>query len=243
MGVSPSLIKGFIAAESGGIARAGEARKAGYKGLMQAGDGLDQLIPEISIRTGAKKLRDFTNSVKQTLRRNGIDPGSLESEELIRLVSIAYNAGPGSYMKSLEYAIASGEPDKWFEPRHFQRALLYHGAYSIDVALIRNEKSPLMHMRAEELAAELQRLTGKSEAEIISRYHTPRGWKEESLREAIASRLNQARKKLKGTGLTIEEASRQISPLLVYATEFKHNNLRTWYPDKTVRYYRYFLNS
>jgi hypothetical protein len=123
-GIDSNWIRGVIAAESGGNPNSGAGR-SGYKGLMQAGTTNDQLDPETSIRTGTRKLRQFRNSVIRLLQNHSINPSSLDAETMIRLIMVAYNAGPGTMSKAMEYAINAGNANRWFEPEFFQRALIY----------------------------------------------------------------------------------------------------------------------
>jgi hypothetical protein len=237
-GIDPNWVRGVIAAESGGNPNSGAGR-GGYKGLMQAGTTNDQLDPETSIRTGTRKLRQFRNSVIRLLRNYSINPSSLDAETMIRLIMVAYNAGPGTMGKAMEYAINAGNVNRWFEPEFFQRALIYYGAYSIGTAL-NSGQSPLRRMTSDELVTELRQLTGISQDEARRRYWTVRGWNIERLRAAIIGQIYRVRLNLRRRNLTLEEVRHSTSPFLLYATEFKHNNLRTWYVDRVASYMRYY---
>jgi hypothetical protein len=236
-GIDPNWIRGVIATESGGKPNSGEG-SSGYKGLMQAGTTNEQLDPETSIRTGTQKLKKFRKSVIKLLRRYGIKPSSLKAETMIQLTMVAYNAGPGTLSKAMEYASNAGDVNQWFEPEFFQRALIYYGAYSLRV--LKGKKSPLKQMTDDGLVTELRQLTGMSQDKIREKYWTRRGWNIDGLRAAIIKQLNQVRLKLRKQNLTLKEVRRSTSPLILYATEFKHNNLRTWYVDRVVSYMRYY---
>jgi hypothetical protein len=121
--VPSSLIRGIIAAESGGDPLSGES-SVSHKGLMQAETGIDQLIPEISIRTGVQKLKEFRSMVRDFLQGFGLQANSWY------LTLIAYNAGPSTLRKAMQFAADAGEVSSFRLPEHFQRSLIYWGAYS-----------------------------------------------------------------------------------------------------------------
>lgn len=128
-GVKASILKGIAAAESDGNPRAGE-KTSGYKGLMQAERDDKQLDPETSIRAGAKKFSDFTNSLTRLLRPLGLNFASFDEQTRLRWVMCAYNAGPGTVQKACAYAQQAGDVLRWQDAEHYQRALIYYGAYS-----------------------------------------------------------------------------------------------------------------
>jgi hypothetical protein len=235
-GIDPNWIRGVIAAESGGKRDSGRGT-TGYKGLMQARRTTDQLYPKTSIRTGAQKLIKFRASVSRFLRDRGIDPRSLGSEMMIRLTMVAYNAGPATLRKAMQYAIDAGEIDGWKEARHFQRALIYYGAYSVRTAL----KACLEGPDGEVIAAEFGSLLGVSASEIRNRYLVRGKWNRKGLWQAI--RKQTAREKKRWTrraSMTLEQARQRAPRWLLCAVAFKHRNLMTWYVDRVLAYMRHF---
>jgi hypothetical protein len=70
----------------------------------------------------------------RVLRERGRRYDQLPDVEQVRLLALAYNAGPVSVAKALEYATAAGNPDQWLDAEHYKRALLFTGAYSINQA-------------------------------------------------------------------------------------------------------------
>ncbi len=128
-GVDSALILGVIAAESGG--NKDLVAESGYTGLMQAGKGEAHKQPAKSIDAGAKKLRDFRVIMEAVLKRRGQRYDRLPEAEQLRLLALAYNAGPVTVAKALQYAAEAGTPARWLEDEHYKRALLFTGAYSI----------------------------------------------------------------------------------------------------------------
>ena len=131
-GVDPALILGVIAAESGG--NKDLVAKSGYTGLMQADKGEVQKRPEISIDVGTRKLRDFRAIMEKVLMARGQRYERLPEAEQLRLLALAYNAGPVTVAKALQYAAEAGRPERWLDPEHYKRALLFTGAYSLKQA-------------------------------------------------------------------------------------------------------------
>jgi soluble lytic murein transglycosylase-like protein len=132
-GVSPAFVLGLIAAESGGDPA--KQAKSGYRGLMQAQHRDEdpqgrQFDPTVSITTGVKKLADFRGVLDKILRKHGKTFSSLPRDEGYKLLALSYNAGPVSIAKALEYAAAAGNPSAWSSEEHYQRALLFTGAFS-----------------------------------------------------------------------------------------------------------------
>ena len=127
---NPNIVKGIIAAESGGNRYSGQGSK-GYKGLMQAKRDTDQFDPETSIRNGIgvfKEMRD--RNLGPRLAKLGIDKAQIDDETFLRLVLCSYNAGHVSVLKALSYAKENGNWRDWFEGAFYKRGLLFTGAYS-----------------------------------------------------------------------------------------------------------------
>lgn len=131
-GVDSALIRGLIAAESGG--NKDLVAKSGYTGLMQADKGVNQKQPATSIDAGTKKLRDFRSIMEGVLRERGKRYDQLPEAEQLRLLAFAYNAGPVTVAKALKYAAEAGSPERWLDGEHYKRALLFTGAYSLKQA-------------------------------------------------------------------------------------------------------------
>lgn len=131
-GVDAALILGVIAAESGG--KRDLVAKSGYTGVMQAGKGEAHKNPAHSIDLGTRKLRDFRKIMEGILAAQNQRYDALPEAEQLRLLALAYNAGPVTVAKALEYAAAAGHPAAWLDAEHYRRALLFTGAYSLHQA-------------------------------------------------------------------------------------------------------------
>jgi len=202
-GVDPNIIRGIIAAETGG--RADAQARSGYKGLMQAGRDERQFHPETSIRTGIQTFKKFRDkSLSPRLRALGINLKTVDRETMVRWVMVSYNAGPGTVLKAVEYARASGNVGAWMRPEHFQRALLHTGAY--DIATVGRSC-----------------LKGRSATEA----------------RTLIQKALQERKGLRFKNISLEQARRVASPLLLCALEFKHKHL-PGYVNRVLNYMRYY---
>lgn len=131
-GVDAALILGVIAAESGG--KRDLVAKSGYTGVMQAGKGEAHKNPAHSIDFGTRKLRDFRKIMEGILAARHQKYDALPEAEQLRLLALAYNAGPVTVAKALQYAAEAGRPAAWLEAEHYRRALLFTGAYSLHQA-------------------------------------------------------------------------------------------------------------
>jgi hypothetical protein len=118
VGINPNLVRGIIAAESGGNPNTGKGTK-GYKGLMQSETTEDQLDPRTSIRAGVNKYLKFRRKVSEILSTYKIDPQTFDQREIINIVMRAYNAGPGTVAKAIQYAKNAGMVEKWKEPEFY----------------------------------------------------------------------------------------------------------------------------
>lgn len=230
------IVRGIIAAESGGKEKSG-AGKRGYKGLMQAGKGAEHLDAEFSIRSGIRKFKKFRVSAARTLARYGVDNfDSLPIDEQIQFIMVAYNAGPGTLARAMAYAATGGDFKRWNEPQFFQRALFYYGAYStsVGVSRIMSGEGPAA------VAGHLAAFEGASVDDIRSRFTSGNGaWRRKGLAAALVGHLERQRATTKKQDLGYEEF-RQRYPLLAWSAEVKHNNLRSWYVAKVIRYASHF---
>jgi Transglycosylase SLT domain len=237
--IDPNIIRGIMAAESGGNPRSGEQNPAGYKGLMQAGKGNEQLDPETSIRSGVEIFIKKRNTVARILKPFGIDLFALDQETILRYVMTAYNAGEGTFKKALEYAHASGDKWIWERPEHFQRALLFTGAYSVRAPL----KWCLKKLPPEIAARAIGGLTGVAPAVLLRDYRTQQGWDIDKLRRAfgrvIQGKLYRETLRAKKNSLTLEKARQTLSPLLICSLEFKHAHIPI-YINTILRYKRHY---
>lgn len=237
-GVEGAVIRGIIAAESGGDPDAGRGT-GGYKGLMQAGREPAQLDPATSIRDGARKFASFRQALQRRLRGFGIDLARAEWETVVRWVMVAYNAGPATVASALQYARAAGDERAWFAPEHFQRALVQHGAYNPTSALLRARRSPLNALGGDALAAELSPLSGMSRDEVRHRYGAAGTWNADALRRALVAAVEAERLRLRFQNIPWSEVPRRASRWLVYSVEFKYRNLPT-YVERILTYARHF---
>ncbi len=119
-GVDATILRGLIAAETGG--KPTSESSAGYKGLIQASRDQEDVDPAVSLRKGAKKVHDFTASLARQL---GTKYTALGRWDQVRWLARAYNAGPRTVAKAIEYGGAG-----WTEAEPYQRALLHTGAYA-----------------------------------------------------------------------------------------------------------------
>lgn len=129
-------LKGIAAAESSGRPDSG-ASGTGYKGLMQAERTADQVDPARSIKDGAAKLNRFDGA----LRKQYADYAGLSEWARLRVLATAYNAGPGTVSKALDYARESGDMSRWRELELYARALIWYGAYSTSAYATKQEKA------------------------------------------------------------------------------------------------------
>jgi hypothetical protein len=222
--VSPAIVRGIIAAESGG--NPGLEAPSGYKGLMQAERDRGQFDPETSIRTGTIKYRNFRDRyLGPPLARLGIDLQRVDEDTAVRWVMTAYNAGQRTVLKAVEHAQAAGDHRQWMAAEHMQRALVHTGAYSVATALRR----PLRALSADALTRELAALTRQP---VTTR-------DPDALRAAIVGHVTGEQAALRGKDLPMAEVRRRASARLIESVEFKHRNL-PGYVDRVLAYKRYF---
>jgi hypothetical protein len=236
-GVSPHVLRGIIAAESDGDPNAGKG--GGYKGLMQCETDEGQLTPAVSIRCGAKKYRDFTQSMRKFLAKLKQSFDSLPEDERIRIVMASYNAGPGTVKLAMQFAATAGDFRRWLEPEHYLRALLATGAYSTGPGPL---KWCLAGQRitVDDMAADLSRISGKSLDELRPRYAARGAWDKKLLLERLPLWLRIENKKLRTKSPpALAELRARASKSLLCAATFKQSHTGS-YIDKVLRYKRYF---
>jgi soluble lytic murein transglycosylase-like protein len=236
--LNPNLIRGIIAVESRGMAHA--SAKSGYKGLMQAGKNEDQYQPEVSIQTGINKYKIFERSMIRELKKYGMDFNEVSDKGKIGMCMVAYNAGPGTVQKAMQYASEAGDVKKWLNPEHFLRALIHYKSHSVTTALHQG----LKRMSGENLARELSQLPGMKMnlAAIKEKFSVKNKWKTEGLKKAIINHVSKERIQLGGKDLSYSKILVQASKWLLYSVNFKYRNLRTSYVDNVLHYKRYFDN-
>lgn len=240
-GVDPNIVRGIIAAESGGNPNSGADNRSGYKGLMQAGTGEEQLVPEISIRSGVEHFVNKRNTVARILGSFGVDLNSLDQETMLRYVMTAYNAGEGTLKKALQYAQAAGQKENWEHPEHFQRALFFTGAYSVRASL----RWCLGRLARDVAARAIADLTGTDSSSVLRDYYRiSQGWNIEKIKRELAksmtAKLYEENKRFRGDeGLTLDVARRKVSPLLMCSVEFKHVH-RPLYINTILRYKQHY---
>lgn len=208
-GVDSALILGVIAAESGG--NKDLVAKSGYTGLMQSDKGEIYKQPAVSIDSGTKKLRDFRIIMENVLKERGQRYDQLPEAEQLRLLALAYNAGPVTVAKALQYAAESGNPERWLDGEHYKRALLFTGAYSLK-------------------QAEASCLKGMDPLEKTARM-------EEAVRVWNQWRIGTKKvnwQKLQDPPLW-SSVSASLPPFIVCAIEFKHRNSPK-YAEKIMAY-------
>lgn len=127
--VNPNIVRSIIAAESGGDRH--KKSSANYKGLMQAEKDDRQYDPEISIKTGTEKIKNFRDKYfTPRLSALNIEVSQIDAETFLKLLLASYNAGHVTVLKALQYAKEDGKDwRKWLEPEYYQRALALSGGY------------------------------------------------------------------------------------------------------------------
>ena len=240
-GIDANIIRGIIAAESGGDPK--RVAPSGYKGLMQAEKDDAQFDPRISIRTGAEKFKRFRDRyLGPRLRQFGIDIRSVDKYTMVRWVVTAYNAGHVTVLKAVEYANRAGSRNAWMEPQYYQPALLFSGGYSVSTAA----GSYFSGRSIETLIQELAGLTGTTPNEIRVRYRTPQGFNIRAIRQAIASHAHRERNQWRfGSRCRNWQACpeppadtlKRLSGLLRHSIEFKHQRT-PGYVNRVLHYMR-----
>lgn len=230
-------VRGVIAAESNGNARAG--RKRGYKGLMQASRHSNQYDPETSIRTGIRKLKRFRRSVKNQYQKYGIDTMSLTEEEWIRVTMVAFNAGPGTLARAMRYAAEGGDARLWMQPENFVRSLIYYGSYSIPTAIKHCLQGPNQQQIVEEFAA----LLNISAVTLRGRYHSGSRWNHRKVARDVRAATRREKQRWKKSSRSYADLQLNAPVWLRCAAEFKHRNLREWYLDKIISYWKHFRSA
>jgi len=131
-GVDKNLIRGVIAAESGGDEK--EVSPSGYKGLMQSSRNAADLDGKTSIESGAQNIKDKEKALRIRLTGEGIDLDSLSADSKLDAILAAYNAGQVSVHHAVKYAAAGGDKNRWADVGPFTRAVLNTGAYNAKAA-------------------------------------------------------------------------------------------------------------
>lgn len=236
-GVSPHVLRGIIAAESDGDPNAGKG--GGYKGLMQCETNEEQLTPAVSIRCGAKKYRDFTQSMRKFLTKLKQNFDGLPEDERIRIVMASYNAGPGTVKLAMQFAAAAGDFRRWLEPEHYLRALLATGAYSTGGGPLKWCLSS-QRISVDDMAADLSRISGKSLDELRPAYAPGGVWDKKRLLERLVLWLRIENKRLRTKSPPpLADLRARASKSLLCAATFKQSHTGG-YIDKVLRYKRYY---
>lgn len=219
-GMDAHLIRGIIAAESGGNTDAGKGTN-GYRGLMQCKQDDDQLNPATSIQCGVKKYKRFERNIKNFFIAHDVDWDRLPVERQIELVMASYNAGPFTLKQAASYAVKGGRSAlEWERPEFFQRALLYTGAYSIRVAAKKCGVEKGEDGKRKIAEANGERLRFRN---VRFKKHSPAG-------------------EMLDPGPTIEEAHERGAPaLMICALKFKAQN-NSPYRKKILAYRKHFAS-
>jgi hypothetical protein len=238
--VPVGLVKGIIAAESGG--NPDLVAKSGYTGLMQAARGEEQKDPKTSIETGVALFKSKAKAV-------GVTEADYANPDKITLVMIAYNAGEGTVKRAMGYARAAGDVSQWYAPEHFRRALAYYGAHNPATAIA----SQLRQLDGDALAAELKKVQQITESHgetpelayaahegaevpgegtapteqapedpIRKKYFTKKGWNVAALRQAIVKAVEAERRKLRKTDVTYADVQTRASRWQNLSLDWKH---------------------
>jgi hypothetical protein len=147
MELTPNLVRGIIAAESGGNPQSG-AGKQGYKGLMQAATTDDHLRPEVSIARGAEHFLKMRGYLKAALKKQGIDLEAFPGEVRLRAILATYNAGHRTVAAAVRLASGDLDPAQWLRPEHYGKALVLTGAYAIPAKCLKEVDKVQEKLRA-----------------------------------------------------------------------------------------------
>jgi DNA-directed RNA polymerase subunit H (RpoH/RPB5) len=264
--VPAALVKGVIAAESGGQANAGA--RGGYKGLMQAETTADQLDPDTSIETGVKKFKQFAGSIMNKLKAElatmGIKSADLNDVRFASIVILAYNAGPGVVVDAVRAASKAGEVEKWLDEKYYVPAVLYYSSWDP-----RYSDKVINKMELPELLENYRMLLGIDNTPQIpdvtlpdlqlGRPDTPRlhfsdaggqqlvdkavGASVAKLRKAVRKEVGKtwARMKKNKRHMTMEEAEAELAPIILYCARTKHRN-STPYVHTMVEYFQHYAS-
>ncbi|MFN8679186.1 MAG: transglycosylase SLT domain-containing protein [Thermomicrobiales bacterium] len=230
VGFDANIVRGIIAAESGG--RESLQASSGYTGLMQAGKGTAHLNPETSIRAGIANFNDKTASLARLLKPFGIDLQRLDRDTRVRLVMAGYNAGQRTAAKAIGFAHAAGSSADWMKPEHFQRALFQTGAYSVRNSSCLRVSDPAA------LTAALVNRYGQDRAALQGKYLLRSGWNTAGLLNTERQLLA---KRAAASNLTLPQAQAVASPGLLCAVALKHQHL-PGYTEKVIRYMHFFAS-
>jgi Transglycosylase SLT domain len=238
-GVNANILRGIIAAESGGNANTG-AGGSGYKGLMQSDRTEEDLDPAVSTRKGARKFVDFSQSMRRYFHDSlKQDFDALAEETRVRIVMAAYNAGPVTVKRAMATARAAGDVTRWLAPEHYLRALVSTGAYNPVPAVIRwcLERGELS---IDDVASDLARATGKA-IDDLRRTYAPSGtWNGNTLSAALSPYLFREKNAMRNDGGTTWDAAQaRASKSLLCAVRFKQANTGG-YLDTIIRYKNYY---
>ncbi len=257
--VPPGLVKGIIAAESGG--KPDLVAKSGYTGLMQAKRDEGQKDPKTSIETGVALFKSKAKAV-------GVTEADFGTPEKIALVMVAYNAGEGTVKKAMQYAREAGDVERWYDPEHFRRAVIHYGAHNPATAI----QSELRQMDGDALASAVKLLERSAAAQgetpevahavqagqegpgegpgadgsaaddpIRKKYFGKKGWNVAGLRAAIVKAVEKERKALRFQNLTLADVQARATRWQMLSVEWKHVKGRP-YVTKVLEYKAAFEN-
>ena len=218
-GVDSALIRGVIAAESGGDKDL--VAKSGFTGLMQSKKDESHKQAAISIDDGTKKLRDFRNVMEGILKERGRRYDQLPQAEQLRLLVLSYNAGFVTVAKALQYAAEAGNPERWLDAEHYKRALFFTGAYSLSQAA----PSCLKGVSPTERASLMREAN--------------RVWRRTRLKARLVEKKTRIWRKLEDPQ-PWSSVMATLPPFLVCAIDFKHRNAPK-YADRILAYRNSFL--
>lgn len=153
-GVDKNLVRGVIAAESGGDEK--EVSPSGYKGLMQSSRDAADLDGKTSIESGSQNIKDKEKHLRIRLAGDKIDLDSLSADAKLDAILAAYNAGHVSVQYAVRYAAAAGDKNRWADVGPFTRAVLNTGAF--------NSKAAFSSCLPNAPKADMARLVAEAEA-------------------------------------------------------------------------------
>ena len=165
----------------------------------------------------------------------------------------AYNAGPGTVTKAMEYAKNSGNINNWMNEENYQRAILFYGAFSYSAAVL----GRLKNKSTDSMISIISQLISSGTDYIVETYRlgdltkvTPNqfyGLVEKSIKQTIIKIYyykSDSPKMKQKANISYEQllqlAKEDIGyKLILYSIQFKYKNTQN-YVDKIILVKEYY---